>query len=131
VSPNGARQKAEASRMHQAAYVLDAPRRETVLASIRQSCAYRGWELLAVHVRSNHIHAVVTAPTAPEKVLSDLEAYASRRLTEKGFDDRARKRRTRHGSTRHLWTDDAVLDAVEYVVNGQGDKMAVYKKSEF
>jgi REP element-mobilizing transposase RayT len=117
--------------MHQAAYVLDAPRREIVLASIRQSCAYRRWELIAAHVRSNHIHAVVTATIAPEKVLSDLKAYASRRLTEKGFDDRARKRWARHGSTRYLWTDEAVLDAVEYVVNGQGEKMAVHGKLEF
>jgi REP element-mobilizing transposase RayT len=118
VRPSGARQMADVSRMHAPAYLLDPPRREIVLASIRQSCTFRDWDLLAAHVRSNHIHVVVTAAIPPERILSDLKAYASRRLTSEGFDDPSRKRWTRHGSTRYLWTDEAVVDAIEYVVEG-------------
>ena len=41
---------------------------------------------------------------APEKVMNDFKTYASRRLTEAGFDTRDRKRWTRHGSTKYIWT---------------------------
>jgi hypothetical protein len=68
-----------AAQLVHAPLTLDAPRRAAVQAAVVEVCAYRGWALLALHVRTTHVHAVVTAPVAPEKVLNDFKAYAMRR----------------------------------------------------
>ncbi len=52
--------------MLQDAYVLDKENRAIVLASIERHCAYRGWNLLAAHVRSNHLHIIVESRTRPK-----------------------------------------------------------------
>jgi hypothetical protein len=36
-------------------------------------------------------------------------------------------RRHRHGSTKYLWTEEAITEKVEYVVNGQDAAMAMYE----
>ncbi len=116
--------------MTQSAFCLDPPRRAIVLATIREVCRHRGWRLLACHIRTTHVHLVVHADAPPEKVLSDCKAYASRRLTEAGLDDRERRRWTRHGSTKYIWDEDQLWNAVDYVLNRQGDPMETYHDPE-
>ena len=55
------------ARMRQPEYRLDADRRATVLRTIREVAQHRGWRLRAVHVRSNHVHLIITAADKPEK----------------------------------------------------------------
>jgi REP element-mobilizing transposase RayT len=112
--------------MDQGLYELDAPRRDAVLDSIREVCRYRDWPLFAAHVRCNHVHIVLQAPISPEAVLNTLKAYASRRLTSFGFDDPFRKRWTRHGSTRYIWKEADLEAVVRYVIEEQGEPMAVF-----
>src|SRR3954453_10852135 len=57
----------------------------------------RGWNLLAAHVRSNHVHTVVEAEAEPERVMNDFKAYASRRINRMSLDEPNRKPRARHG----------------------------------
>ena len=113
--------------MDQLPYLLDGNRRTAVLEALRDVCAHRGWCLLAAHVRTTHVHAVVEAEDRPEKIMNDLKAYASRHLTRLGFDPSNRKRWARHGSTRWLWNEESVSAAVRYVVAAQGDPMAVFE----
>ena len=110
----------------QATYALDRTRRAIVLRTLRQHCAHRGWRLLAAHVRSTHVHMVVAAEQAPERILTEAKAYASRALNRHDLGNGARKRWARHGSTRYLWQPKHVAAAVEYVVYGQGEPMAVW-----
>jgi REP element-mobilizing transposase RayT len=124
--PDAARAEAEKGLMDQAPYLLDAATRACVLESLCENCDYCGWTLLAADVRSTHVHAVVEAEVEPEKVLSVFKAYASRRLNLGGFDGAGRKRWARHGSTRWLWSDEDVRSAVRYVVDEQGEAMAVF-----
>jgi REP element-mobilizing transposase RayT len=88
--------------MDQPAYGLDRPRREAVLAAIVKRCHHWGWALLAAHIRTNHVHVVISAEVLPERVMNDLKSYASRCLNTLGFDAPERKRWARHGSTRWL-----------------------------
>jgi REP element-mobilizing transposase RayT len=118
---------AEERKMAQPPYQMDRARREIVLRATQQHCAQRNWRLLAVHVRSTHVHLVLGAEQGPERILTEIKAYASRALSRAGFDGRARKRWARHGSTRYLWRPQHVKAAVEYVVFGQGDPMAVWR----
>ena len=127
---DSARAAAERERMDQTPYNLDQLRRDVVLQAIQEVCAYRGWNLLAAHVRSNHVHAVVEAEVPPERVMGDLKAYASRRLNGMRLDEPNRKRWARHGSTRWLWTPQQVSAAIQYVVAEQGDGMSVFESRE-
>ena len=116
---------AEERKMKQPAYRLDRSRREIVLRAVQQHCAHRSWRLLAAHVRSTHVHLVVSAEQPPEKILTEVKAYASRALSQGGCEDRSRKRWAHHGSTRYLWQPQHVSAAIEYVVHEQGEPMAV------
>jgi REP element-mobilizing transposase RayT len=113
--------------MDQPLYQLDAAGRQIVLETIIDQARYRGWTLLAAHVRSTHIHVVVQADLEPERVMNILKAYASRALNQAGFDGGDRKRWTRHGSTRYLWRSEDVAEAIEYVVRKQGEPLQVFE----
>lgn len=116
--------------MDQAPYSLDGIRRDAVLEAIQEVCAHRSWNLLAAHVRSEHVHTVVEAEVAPERVMSDLKVYASRGLNRLKLDEPNRKRWARHGSTRWLWKPQHVAAAIQYVVAEQGDAMSVFESHE-
>jgi hypothetical protein len=63
--------------------------------------------------------------------MNDFMSYASRGLNRLGRDGSDRKRWARHGSTRSLWKDHDVLDAIRYVVEEQGEHMAVFVADQF
>jgi REP element-mobilizing transposase RayT len=128
---NLARATFEEQRMDQSPYHLDCIRRDAVLQAIQSVCVHRGWNLLAAHVRSNHVHTVVEAEDPPERVMSDFKAYASRHLNRMGLDAKNRKRWARHGSTRWLWQPLHVSAAIQYVVAEQGDVMSVFEAQGF
>jgi len=113
--------------LDQPPYEMEADRRLVVLNTVKEVCQYRGWGLLAAHVRLNHWHAVIRAQCNPEKILHDLKAYASRNLTKAGFDGKDRKRWARHGSTQYKWHKEDAAEAIHYVVREQGDPMEWYE----
>jgi hypothetical protein len=111
-------------RMVQPPYALDAARRVVVLEGIRGLFSRRGWELDAIHVRSQHVHVVGAADRPPERVMHDCKSFASKALNDAGFDTRDRRRWTRGGSTKwinDLWYFD---NAVRYVLDEQGTPLA-------
>ena len=124
------RLSAEARQMDQPPYRMDEQRREAVLAAIVERCSDRHWGLRAADVRTNHVHIVVDGDVRHERIMNDLKSYASRRLNQLGLDDPARKRWARHGSTRWLFDQENVSDAIEYVMNQQGPRMAVFEAME-
>jgi REP element-mobilizing transposase RayT len=130
IEPDAARLAAEQRRMEQPPYVMDAVRREVVLASLRERCSAQQWRLLAAHVRTTHVHIVVEGDSRPERIMNDLKSYASRCLNRESLDDPKRKRWARHGSTRWLWKSENVSAAIRYVVDEQGERMAVFEAAE-
>jgi len=115
--------------MPQPPYLLDSRRRKLVLSALQEVCVNRDWVLLAAHVRTNHVHAVVQAETHPEKIMNDFKAYASRRLNRSSLDEAERRRWARHGSTRYLSRQQQVSAAIRYVVDDQGEPMEVFEAS--
>ena len=122
------RERWSEARMIETAYVMTPAEREIVRNSIVALAADRGWRLFAAHVRSNHVHAVVSAEGDPGRIMSDIKARASRDLALAGFDNPQRRRWTRHGSTRHLFDEEAVDAAIRYALDEQGERMAWYFK---
>lgn len=120
----------ERLEMIQAPYVLDHAGREAVLAAIRKHCSHRNWKLLAAHVRSNHVHVIVDADSQPERVMNEFKSYASRELNHLTNGGAERKRWARHGSTRWLWKDQDVREALRYVIDEQGEPMALFVSEE-
>ena len=120
------RAAAERRSMNQPPYELDSDSRAVVLQAVGEVCRHRGWNLLEAHVRSNHVHVIAEAEVPPEKVMNDLKAYASRALNQLDRDEPSRRRWARHGSTRWLWKDQDVREAIRYVVDEQGEPMAVF-----
>ncbi len=125
IAPDADREERAARRMTDPPYVLSDPARAIVRDSIVELCQKKDWKLLALHVRTNHVHVVVSADREPGRLMSDLKARASRDLNRSGTDTNL-KRWTRHGSTRHLFDEDSVVAAVAYTLDEQGPPMAVY-----
>ena len=130
VEQDAKRAAAACERMDQTPYSMDRSRREAVLAAILERCSDCHWNLLAAHVRTNHVHIVIDADVRPERIMNDLKSYASRCLNRLLLDDPARKRWAKHGSTRWLWKRERVSAAIRYVVDEQGDSMAVFEAME-
>jgi REP element-mobilizing transposase RayT len=101
---------------------LDRSESFLVLNAIRKTCAFRHWTLLAVHVRSTHVHVVVDGITEASCAIRDFKAYASRALNSEGV----RRRWARGGNASLLRDSRAVRAAARYVVDCQGPPMAAY-----
>lgn len=130
LSSNKAREISEKKRMTETPYLLDQIQREIVLNTIKEVCRYRGWVLLAAHVRTNHVHLIVHAMQPPENIMNTIKSYSSRRLNESKLDGDRASRWTRHGSTRYLWREEEVEATIQYVVYEQGSPMAVFENKE-
>jgi REP element-mobilizing transposase RayT len=124
--PNSGLECCSREVMKQRPYALDLVRADVVLEAVQQVCLFRDWGLIAAHVRTTHVHLVVDRPRDPDRAIADFKSYSSRALTKAGFDSADRKRWARGGSTRPLGTNQAAWAAVKYVVEEQGDPMAVY-----
>jgi len=130
LEPDPGRVTLERRRMLQGPYVLDQEGRAAVLASLQRHCAHRRWNLLAAHVRSNHVHVIVEAEIRPERIMNELKSYASRELNRLSRDGADRRRWARHGSTRWLWKDQDVRKAIHYLAEEQGEPIALFVAEE-
>ena len=124
-----ARRKEQAREtMTQPPYIMSTRERDIVCKAIIELAESRRWELLAAHVRSNHVHVVIRADRDSGRLMSDLKARASRNLTLAGYGNAQRKRWTRHGSTQHLFREHDVEAKIRYTLDEQGERMAWYSK---
>jgi REP element-mobilizing transposase RayT len=104
--------------------VLDAARRDSVEAAIRDTCLHRKWTLRAVNVRTNHAHVVVSIGVKkPQVALNAFKANATRQMREDGCWPFAYSPWVDKGSCRYLWNERSVERAIDYVINGQGDEL--------
>jgi hypothetical protein len=109
------------SAMKQEPYLLDLPKANIVLEAIREVCRFRDWDLITAHVRTTHAHVIVDRLQNVDRAIVDFKSYASRALGTDGC-----KRWARGGSTRPLSTPQAVSDAIKYVIDQQGEPMALF-----
>jgi REP element-mobilizing transposase RayT len=126
LAPDADRSARERAQLNQSPYHLDAPRRQITLQALCAIARRKQWALHAVHVRSTHIHIILTANGPPERVMNDLKTAASRCLNKAYPAEHGRTRWTRHGSTRYLWTEEAVAQKVRYVLDEQGEPLERY-----
>jgi REP element-mobilizing transposase RayT len=103
-----------------APFTLSGTARTVAGEAIRRQCAHREWKLLALNVRTNHVHCVISARDArPEAVMQQLKSWATRWLRREGLVDPDQPVWARHGSTEYLWTGQEVGRARAYVLDAQ------------
>ena len=121
--PNIQRRDHDRTLLKQQPVTLTSLQRSTVESGIRETCSIRKWTLWALSVRTNHVHAVVTAKRKPDFVLSALKANATRSMREAGCWTSELSPWAYRGSKRYLWTEKELADAVTYVECDQGEPL--------
>jgi len=120
LAPHRGLNRSDADYLTQQPFILSDRQRVVVDSTIRKHLEIRGWLLLAIKVRTTHVHVVLGASGySPEKVMGELKAWSSRRMQEAGLLDRCAKVWTRHGSTRHIFRDVGLSEAIHYVNHEQ------------
>lgn len=121
--PDASRERFAISALATDVVQLNEKQRQIVDATIRRHCQLRDWPLHALSVQATHVHVVVSADVAPEKVLEQFKAWCTRRLNEAeaaGADPTGQhKWWTRHGSTKWIKDEAYLNNAIRYVLEGQ------------
>ena len=73
--PDPVRELEARARMTSEVVYLNAEQREQLHQQVAETCAHKGWTLLAVNCRSNHIRALISASTTPKKMRAALKAW--------------------------------------------------------
>lgn len=121
--PNEAWQRYNRDQLTTGPFILGARERGSVERAIRETCGTRKWHLLAFKVRTNHVHTVMSAGCKPELVLNALKANATRHLREDQLWPHQFSPWADKGSKIRLWNERSVANAINYVLNGQGDDL--------
>ncbi len=104
--------------------LLDGTRRTAVLKAINETCVKRKWKLLAINIRTNHVHvAVEIGDSQPETAIVAFKTNATRHMRERGCWTSDRSPWAEKGSRRYLWKGASVDAAIDYVNNRQGDDL--------
>ncbi|MBA4182110.1 MAG: hypothetical protein C0506_16110 [Anaerolinea sp.] len=106
-------------QMSQPPFTLSDPMRLSVAATLARICEERDWPLLALNVRTNHVHAVVAATQTPGFVMNRLKSSSTMALRGQQLAAPEARVWARHGSTRHLWTEEQVALACDYTTSRQ------------
>ena len=94
--------------------------RQVIEHAIRRVCSRRGWPILALNVRSNHVHVILNAPShSPEQVMAQLKSWCTRDLVERGLHTKGESCWTKMGSTRWINDKASLHAAIDYVLNHQ------------
>jgi REP element-mobilizing transposase RayT len=120
LSPNETWQRHNQSQLKTEPFVLGARERGSVEKAIRETSRIRKWHLQAFNVRTNHVHTVVTANRKPSLVLNAFKANATRQLREDRLWPHEFSPWADKGSKIRLWNERSVVNAIDYVMNGQG-----------
>jgi REP element-mobilizing transposase RayT len=116
--------KKNTDRLKRIPVKLSARQRASVKAAIREVCKHKGWALIAINVRTNHVHLVVAIGEASASAaLNAFKAYATKRMREDGNWIESATPWVDKGSQRYLWNERSVERAVDYVLHGQGDEL--------
>jgi REP element-mobilizing transposase RayT len=107
------------NQMNDAPLRLSEGDRQTVDDACKEHCRYRNWTLLAINVRTNHVHVIFNSDAGPSVVRNQLKANCTRRLrTQKNPLD-ARQPWAKGADVELLDTDKDIENCVRYVLEAQ------------
>ena len=121
--PNPIRQAYERRLLNSSPVKLTKDRRKAIERGIREACGVLNWRLWAFNIRTNHVHVVVSANCNSRRVRSTLKANATRSMRESGCWQSPRSPWAAKGSRRFLWTEEQLIEAIDYVLYSQGGEL--------
>jgi len=121
IAPNQKLNQAMKIELKQPQVILDDLQRTAVESAIIELCEQRQYHLQAINVRSNHVHAVVSAQVQPERIADSFKAFSTKKLREENLVSKELQVWSRGRSRRYLWKPRHVGLAIDYVLYGQGD----------
>src|SRR5882724_3169489 len=121
--PSALRRQHDRDLLKQPPVRLSSSERQIVESGIRETCTMRRWQLWTLNVRTNHVHAVISANKKPEVILSAIKANATRGLREAGLWTNDLSPWEFRGSKRYLWTEEQLASAIAYVEHDQGEPL--------
>lgn len=121
IAPNENLRVAMRNELMQEAILLNNIQRKTVERAITELSTRRRYSLQAINVRTNHVHAVVSAQIKPERIADAFKAFATKKLREEELFSKDLQIWSRGRSRRYLWKPKHVAMAIDYVLYGQGD----------
>ena len=122
--PSELRRQRDRDLLKQPPVKLNSRQRPIVDSAIRDTCNIRKWKLWTVNVRTNHVHAVVTADKKPEAVLNALKANATRMMREaRVWNSGELSPWAFRGSKKRPWDEKQLADAIAYVDCDQGEPL--------
>ncbi len=108
--PNPELERACRDGMSEEMVLLDEAQQQIVATTIPDHCRHRGWVLLALAVKQNHVHVVVEADRAGEDVRDQFKAWCSRRLSDAAG---LTQTKTKTGGRRRWFTEGAYIRRIE------------------
>jgi len=112
------------ARLNHPPVIMNAQQRSAVEKAIRETCLKRNWKLLAINVRTNHVHVVVAmGSSSTDRALVAFKANATRQMRESGCWNLEHSPWAEKGSKRRLWNERSVAEAIDYVLFSQGDDL--------
>ncbi len=116
IAPNEKWQQYKTQLLKHSPVNLDAAKRNAVESAVRETCELRNWSLLAVSVRTNHVHMVVSVGTAkPKNALIALKANATKQMRQNDCWRHEHSPWAEKGSKRRLWNERHIELAIDYV----------------
>lgn len=123
IAPNEKLTERMAQEMVNKPFILNSRQRFAVDRELRAVCELRNYNLRALNVRTNHLHAVVSALIKPEPIITAFKSNATRALREQDLVDSDVSIWSRGGSRRYLWKPKSVAYAIDYTLNQQGENL--------
>ena len=124
IAPNERLYKHESGKLKNQPIQFDVGQRGIILDTIVSHCLIKKWKLWAVHVRSNHVHLLVSAEDNVELVMKGVKSWATRNLRKAGYD--IPMVWTRGGSKRYVFTHEKLKEKTHYIIYEQGKLMQYY-----
>jgi REP element-mobilizing transposase RayT len=118
--PSPRREQIETRLLKHSQVKFDLQQRRAIERGMKETCHFRKWNLWAVNVRTNHVHCVLTAHFSAKRVIAALKANATRTMRAASCWGGDFSPWARGGSTKYVWTDEELRNAIAYVVEGQG-----------
>ena len=120
LSASSRREEIETQLLKQPKVIFDLRQRRAIELSIKETCHFRKWKLWTVNVRTNHVHCVLASNPGAKRVMAALKANATSAMREDGSWKSVLSPWARGGSTKYIWAEEELSNAIAYVVEGQG-----------
>ncbi len=120
-----ARHARNASSCSSRRVTLSGQMRAVVEQAIRATCVAAEWEVIALWVGQNHVHALVASGCSATRTLSRLKGQATFALRQASLLAPNSALWSRQGSTRYLWKQQSVTQVQYYIEQMQGCEKGV------